>query len=184
MPSRSSSHALANTTAPSEASASLNKIPLTPATSRRSASRRALAGLPPDARPLDRGKPRDENTEGGNQPADKSLINRRLSLHSPPCAAMPLLADGELAEQALNHASPLDREHKKLGRRCSRWPLYARAGDCAECGSRPEPTASNISRPQIVSVSAFAPTVVLRRIALRNSVAISTGAPPMRLRNT
>jgi hypothetical protein len=27
---------------------------------------------------------------------------------------MPLLADGELAEQALNHASPLDREHKRL----------------------------------------------------------------------
>ena len=71
-----------------------------------------VAGLPPVARPLDRGKPRDEDTEGGNQPADKSLINRRLSLHSQPCAAMPLLADGELAEQALNHASPLDREHK------------------------------------------------------------------------
>jgi len=28
-------------------------------------------GLAPDARPLDRGKPRDEDTEGGNQPADK-----------------------------------------------------------------------------------------------------------------
>jgi hypothetical protein len=66
------------------------------------------------ARPLDRGKPRDEDTEGGRQPADKSLINRRLSLHSQPCAAMAFLADGELAEQALNHASPLDREHKKL----------------------------------------------------------------------
>ena len=72
------------------------------------------AGLPPDARPLDRGKPRDEDTEGGSQPADKSLINRRLSLHSQPCAAMAFLADGELAEQALNHASPLDREHKRL----------------------------------------------------------------------
>ena len=68
--------------------------------------------LLPDARPLDRGKPRDEDTEGGNQPADKSLINRRLSLHSQPCAAMAFLADGELAEEALNHASPLDREHK------------------------------------------------------------------------
>jgi hypothetical protein len=73
-----------------------------------------VAGLPPDARPLDRGKPRDEDTEGGSQPADKSLINRRLSLHSQPCAAMAFLADGELAEQALNHASPLDREHKRL----------------------------------------------------------------------
>ena len=40
-----------------------------------------------DARPLDRGKPRDEDTEGGNQPADKSLINRRLSLRSQLCAA-------------------------------------------------------------------------------------------------
>jgi hypothetical protein len=68
-----------------------------------------VAGLPPDARPLDRGKPRDEDTEGGSQ-----LINRRLSLHSLPCAAMAFLADGELAEQALNHASPLDREHKRL----------------------------------------------------------------------
>jgi hypothetical protein len=28
---------------------------------------------------------------------------------------MAFLADGELAEQALNHASPLDREHKRLG---------------------------------------------------------------------
>jgi hypothetical protein len=73
-----------------------------------------VAGLPPDARPLDRGKPRDEDTEGGSQPADKSLINRRLSLHSQPCAAMAFLADGELAEQPLNRASPLDREHKRL----------------------------------------------------------------------
>ena len=46
-----------------------------------------VAGLAPDARPLDRGKPRDEDTEGGNQPADKSLINRRLSLRSQLCAA-------------------------------------------------------------------------------------------------
>jgi hypothetical protein len=46
-----------------------------------------VAGLAPDARPLDRGKPRDEVTEGGNQPADKSLINRRLSLRSQVCAA-------------------------------------------------------------------------------------------------
>ena len=73
-----------------------------------------VAGLAPDARPLDRGKPRDEDTEGGSQPADKSLINRRLSLHSQPCAAMAFLADGELAERALNRASPLDREHKRL----------------------------------------------------------------------
>jgi hypothetical protein len=68
-----------------------------------------VAGLPPDARPLDRGKPRDEDTEGGSPPADKSLINRGLSLHSQPSAAMAFLA-----EQALNRASPLDREHKRL----------------------------------------------------------------------
>jgi hypothetical protein len=74
-----------------------------------------VARQPPDARPLDRGKLRDEDTEGGNQPTDKSLINRRISLHSQPCAAMAFLADGELAERALNRASPLDREHKGLG---------------------------------------------------------------------
>jgi hypothetical protein len=56
-----------------------------------------VAGFAPDARPLDRGKPRDEDTEGGNQPADKSLINRRLLLHSQPCAAKPPFADGCLA---------------------------------------------------------------------------------------
>jgi hypothetical protein len=33
-------------------------------------------------------------------------------LHSQPCTAMAFLADGEPAEQALNYASPLDREHK------------------------------------------------------------------------
>jgi len=48
-----------------------------------------VAGLTPDAHPLDRGKPRDEDTQGGTQPADKSLINRRLSLRSQHCAAIP-----------------------------------------------------------------------------------------------
>ena len=61
-------------------------------------------GFVPDVPPLERGKPRDEDTEGGNQPADKSLMNRRLSLHSQPCAAIAFLADGELAERALNRA--------------------------------------------------------------------------------
>src|SRR5262249_27789220 len=47
-------------------------------------SRRWLCGrVQPDARPLDRGKPRDEDTEGGTQAADKSLINRRLDAPSP-----------------------------------------------------------------------------------------------------
>src|SRR5208283_37432 len=59
-----------------------------------------VAGLTPDARPLDRGKPRDEDTEGGNQPADKSLINRRLSLRSQLCAAKAFLPDGVHAERA------------------------------------------------------------------------------------
>ena len=41
----------------------------------------------PDAHPLDRGKLRDEHTECGSQPADKSLINRRLPPHLQLCAA-------------------------------------------------------------------------------------------------
>jgi hypothetical protein len=40
------------------------------------------------------------------------LINRRLSLRSQLCAAMVFLADGGLAERALNRAFALDREHK------------------------------------------------------------------------
>jgi len=63
-----------------------------------------VARLAPNARPLDRGKPRDENTEGGSQPADKSLINRRLSLRSQLCAATAFLADGLSAERVLNRA--------------------------------------------------------------------------------
>jgi hypothetical protein len=63
-----------------------------------------VAELMPDARPLDRGKPRDEDTEGGNQPADKSLIDRRLSLRSQPCAATALLADRHPGGRLLNRA--------------------------------------------------------------------------------
>ena len=44
-----------------------------------------LSGTSSRARPR---KARDEDTEGGNQHADKSLINRRLSLRSQRCAAM------------------------------------------------------------------------------------------------
>ena len=44
------------------------------------------------------------------------MINRRLSLRSQLCAAMAFLADGGLAERALNRAFPLDREHKRLAR--------------------------------------------------------------------
>ncbi len=70
------------------------------------------------ARPPDRGKPRDEDTEGGNQPANKSLINRRLSLHSRPCTAMACPAHGRLARRAINRALLLDGEHKRLSKRC------------------------------------------------------------------
>jgi len=73
-----------------------------------------VAELTLDARPLDRGKPRYEDTEGGNQPADKSLINRRLSLRSQLCAAMAFFADGLHDGRVLGHAQPLDREHKRL----------------------------------------------------------------------
>jgi hypothetical protein len=59
-----------------------------------------------DARPLDRGKPRDENTEGGSQPADKSLINRRLSLHLQPCAAS-ITFTAHQKSRSNNHASLL-----------------------------------------------------------------------------
>jgi hypothetical protein len=51
-----------------------------------------VAGLLPDARPLDRGKPQDANTEGGNHPADKSLINRRLE-RSIPGSVQPQSAE-------------------------------------------------------------------------------------------
>jgi hypothetical protein len=58
------------------------------------------------------GKPRDEDTEGGNQPADKSLINRRLSLRSQLCAAKALFAGGHLTARALDCVRVLDGEHK------------------------------------------------------------------------
>jgi hypothetical protein len=73
-----------------------------------------VAGLPPDARPLDRGKPRDEDTEGGNQPADKSLIPRRLALHSGPCTTMAGPTHGLLARRGVDRALHLDVEHKRL----------------------------------------------------------------------
>jgi hypothetical protein len=64
-------------------------------------------------------------TEGGNQPADKSLINRRLSLRSQPRAAMAFLADRELAARALDCVRALDGEHKRLTHRDS-----SRIDDC------------------------------------------------------
>ena len=68
-----------------------------------------VAGFAPDARPLDRGKPRDEDTEGGSQPADKSLINRRL--FGSQCLLLPTAVS---PQPALNRAFSLDREHKRL----------------------------------------------------------------------
>src|SRR5215469_8296409 len=70
----------------------------------------------PDARPLDRGKPRDEHTEGGNQPANKSLINRRLPPHPQPCAASIACPAFAPAKQSHSHVFILDREHKRLAR--------------------------------------------------------------------
>ena len=70
-----------------------------------------VAGFAPDARPLDRGKPRDEDTEGGSQPADKSLINRRL--FGSQCLLLPTAVS---PQPALNRDFSLDREHKKLAR--------------------------------------------------------------------
>jgi transposase len=66
----------------------------------------------PDARPLDRGKPRDEDTEGGTQPADKSLINRRLKLHLQPCAASIGQTARHPPSRTQNHAVILDWGHK------------------------------------------------------------------------
>lgn len=77
----------------------------------------------PDARLLDRGQPRDEDTEGGNQPADESLINRRLKLHLRPSCEIPcsLL---RLGQAAILHAFILDSEHERLGP----YPLGRRVG--------------------------------------------------------
>ena len=61
---------------------------------------------------LDRGKPRDEHTEGGNQPADKSLINRRLPPHPQPCAASIACPASAHPKQSHSHVFILDREHK------------------------------------------------------------------------
>ena len=72
-------------------------------------------GLVPDARPLDRGKPRDVDTEGGTQPADKSLIDRRLSLRSQLCAAHTFFLPTAISPRgALNCVPALDGEHKRL----------------------------------------------------------------------
>jgi hypothetical protein len=60
-----------------------------------------------DARPLDRGQPQDEETEGGNQPGDKSLIDRRLSLRSQLCAA-PAEAKAKLGDFGRGHPRLFD----------------------------------------------------------------------------
>jgi hypothetical protein len=48
-----------------------------------------------DARPLDTGLAPRRNTEGGTQPADKSLINRRLK-RSISCSVQNLLSNEKL----------------------------------------------------------------------------------------
>ena len=57
---------------------------------------------------LDRGKPRNEDTEDGNQSADKSLINRRLKLRPQACAVLALPRAGrDLAAAPANYCSSL-----------------------------------------------------------------------------
>ena len=74
------------------------------------------SAIPPDDPPLDRGQPRDEDTEGGTQPGDESLINRRHCALPPGSCAAPvyLPAPQTRAEQMNNHAFSLDREHERL----------------------------------------------------------------------
>jgi hypothetical protein len=104
-----------------------------------------VAGPCPDARPLDRGKPRDEDTEGGNQPADKSLINRRLSLRSHSAQLRPIPADGFLVARVLDCVRVLDGEHQRLAKhmlltsaavRASTGGARARRLPPAACGTR------------------------------------------------
>ena len=62
---------------------------------------------------LDRGKPRNEDTEDGNQSADKSLINRRLKLRPQACAVLALPRAGrDLAAAPANYCFILDHGHK------------------------------------------------------------------------
>ena len=84
-----------------------------------------VAGPHADARPLDRGKSRDEDTEGGTQHADKSLINRRLSLRSQLCAAIASFAGGYSPFRPLTRVPVLDGELKRLARISHRAPRSA-----------------------------------------------------------
>jgi len=81
--------------------------------------------------------------EGRNQPADKSLINRRLSLRSQFRAANAFLADGLSAARALNRASPLDREHKRAGRLRAIEAIKRRMVDI------PQPAGANVKRVDV-----------------------------------
>ena len=72
--------------------------------------------LPSDARSLDTGLAPRRNTEGGIQPADKSLINRRLSAPSPAlCSQTPNLIKNRpisAIRQRVAAASSIDYGHK------------------------------------------------------------------------
>jgi hypothetical protein len=90
----------------------------------------ARIGAGPNATPpaaadrLDRGEPPDEETEGGTQPADKSLINRRLKLCPSAVQQLGVPAAASLPRAAPANCCPtLDRGHKRLaenkgGARC------------------------------------------------------------------
>ena len=65
------------------------------------------------------------------------MINRRLSLRSQLCAAITLLTRAS-AERALNRASPLDREHKRLDEPKLDTALFFVDPDCATNCARAE----------------------------------------------
>jgi hypothetical protein len=58
--------------------------------------------------------PRDADTKGGNQPADKSLINRRLYAPSPALCSHRHPTPGLIPRSPVNCCSTLDRGHKRL----------------------------------------------------------------------
>ena len=70
-----------------------------------------MAGLRPTPAFQTKDQPRDEDTEGGTQSADKSLINRRLSSAPGPVQLQSSLLL-TTKSRPNNHAFTLDREHK------------------------------------------------------------------------
>src|SRR6185312_5958098 len=67
----------------------------------------------PDARLLDAGKAPRRNTEGGNQPADKSLIDRRLK-RSISCPVQLISERAPAPPGRIAAAKNVDYGHKSL----------------------------------------------------------------------